>query len=123
MIKFFRNLSFKNKLLSVQIFSSICGLLLAVLVLLVFEISEFKKHTRDDLSAMAELIGNRSTAALLFDDPSLAKENLSSLEQLSVFQTACIYHDLGQVFTSVKLNPLSENLPCSEQYNRSGELF
>lgn len=76
MTRLLRNLSIKNKLLFIQGFSSISGLFLAAALLLIFEIAEFKQNTQDDLSAMAELIGNRSTAALMFDDRALAKENL-----------------------------------------------
>ena len=110
-------------MLSIQVFSSISGLILAALFLIVFEISEFKKNTQNELSTMAGLIGNRSTAALLFDDRKLAKENLATLEQMPIFQSACIYNVKGQVFASVKLAELSEQEPCSGQFNTQTTFF
>lgn len=111
MNKLLRNLSIKRKLLSIQVFSSLAGLFLASLLLLIFQISEFKQDAQDDLSTMAELISNRSTAALMFDDSGLAKENLASLEQLAIFHSACIYNSQGQIFTSFKVKAHSDS-PC-----------
>lgn len=123
MTKFLRNLSIKQKLLSIQVFSSISGLVLAALLLIFFEISEFKQNVQEDLSAMAGLIGNRSTAALTFDDPKLAKENLATLEQIPVFKAACIYDVKGEVFTSVAASEQSGYKPCSNQYKGKKTYF
>ncbi|MCF6250855.1 MAG: EAL domain-containing protein [Methylococcaceae bacterium] len=122
MIKLLRNLSIKKKLLSIQVFSSIAGLFLAAILLLLFEIVAFKQNAQHDLSAMAELIGNRSTAALLFDDPGLAKENLASLEQLSIFHSACIYNKQGRIFTRFKSQKYPESV-CPEKYSGQSTYF
>ncbi len=122
MIKLLRNLSIKKKLLSIQVFSSIAGLFLAAILLLFFEIVAFKQNAQHDLSAMAELIGNRSTAALLFDDPGLAKENLASLEQLSIFHSACIYNKQGRIFTRFKSQKYPESV-CPEKYSGQSTYF
>ncbi len=123
MTKFLRNLTIKQKLVSIQVFSSIAGLVLATLLLVFFEISEFKQSSQDDLSAMAGLIGNRSTAALLFDDPKLAKENLATLEQMPEFQAACIYDAKGLVFTAVNILDSSGENACSKIYSGKKTYF
>jgi len=115
MIKPLRNLSIQKKLISVLLFSSISGLVIAALLLLVIEVSAFKDKTQNELSAMAELIGNRSTAALSFDDADLAKENLSSLSQMATVQSACLYGKYGQLFTFFKA-PDYQGLPCPDHY-------
>jgi diguanylate cyclase (GGDEF)-like protein/PAS domain S-box-containing protein len=112
MIRLLRNLSIKKKLLSIQLYSSISGLFLVALILLFFEISEFKQNTQDDISTMAELIGNRSTAALMFDDIGLAKENLATLAQLPIFHSACLYDKHGQVFASIMQPSHHTGKPC-----------
>ena len=122
MTRLFRNLSIKKKLLFIQVFSSICGLFLATALLLIFEIAEFKQNTQDDLSAMAELIGNRSTAALMFDDRALAKENMASLEQLTIFRSACIYDKQNQLFASFNASLHSEK-PCPSHYKGEKTYF
>ncbi len=122
MIKFVRQLSIRKKLLSILMFSSGSGLFLAALILLVFEVTAFKQHALDDLSAMAELLGNRSSAALLFDDQKLAKENLVPLAQLPMFQSACIYDREGKVFTSYKVASHTD-APCPEQFTRGSSHY
>jgi len=98
MISTVRDLSIKHKLLLILLFSSFASVVLAGIFLFVLEIGEFQKNIRDDLSLMAKGIGNRSTAALLFDDKSLADENLAILTHLPTVQTACLYDEQGAVF-------------------------
>ena len=116
MIRVFRDSSIKNKLLFIQLYSSVSGLIFAILLLLVFEVSEFKQNAQDDLSTMAALIGDRSIAAMLFDDPILAKENLSALEAAPIFHSACLYDKKGYVFSSLKR---AEHMgeACPKEYN------
>jgi len=100
MIKCVGNLSIKRKLLLTLIFPSVISLLFASLFLILLEITEFQKNTRDDLSTLATIIGNRSTAALSFPDFGVetANENLGVLNTLPEVQSACLYDAHGAVF-------------------------
>ena len=109
MIKFVGNMSIKGKLLLTLIFPSVVSLLFAGLFLIVLEISEFQKNTRDDLSTLATIIGNRSTAALLFQDMDLAKENLGVLNTLPEVQAACLYDAHGAVFARLSKDNHEKN--------------
>ncbi|OYV18907.1 MAG: PAS/PAC sensor-containing diguanylate cyclase/phosphodiesterase [Methylococcaceae bacterium NSM2-1] len=111
MNKFVGNLSIKRKLLLTVIFPSVISLLFAGLILVVLEIAEFQKNTRDDLSTLAAIIGNRSTAALLFQDLELANENLGVLNTLPAVQAACLYDARGAVFARL-LKTSHERLKC-----------
>ncbi|MDI1230225.1 MAG: EAL domain-containing protein [Methylobacter sp.] len=104
MIKFIRNLSINHKLLLILLFSSVTSLLFAGLLLIVLEISEFQKNTRDDLSILAQMVGNRSTAALMFEDRDLANENLAVFNNLPYVQTACFYNAQDVIFTQLQKN-------------------
>jgi len=104
MNKFIRNLSINHKLLLILLFSSITSLLFAGLLLVVLEISEFQKNTRDDLSILAQMVGNRSTAALMFEDRDLANENLAVFNNLPDVQTACFYDAQDAVFAKLQKN-------------------
>jgi len=64
MIKKLSKLSINRKLLLILLFSSLVSLLFAGVFLIVLELSEFQRTTKDQFSALAELIGNRSSAAL-----------------------------------------------------------
>ncbi|WP_031434686.1 EAL domain-containing protein [Methylomarinum vadi] len=101
MISHFRYLSIKWKLLSILSFSSILSLLLALLLLVIVETIELKAKANSDLTAMASLIANRSTAALSFDDPNVAQENLAALKEFGEVEAACLYGMDGKVFTSL----------------------
>jgi len=111
MNKFVGNLSIKRKLLLTVIFPSVISLLFAGLILVVLEIAEFQKNTRDDLSTLAAIIGNRSTAALLFQDLELANENLGVLNTLPAVQAACLYDARGAVFARL-FKTSHERLKC-----------
>jgi len=104
MSKLIRNLPINRKLLLILFFSSVTSLLFAGVLLLILEISEFQKNTRDDLSAFAQIVGNRSSAALLFEDKNLAKENLAVLHTLPGVQSSCLYDAHGAVFADLRKN-------------------
>ncbi|MDP3839726.1 MAG: CHASE sensor domain-containing protein, partial [Methylococcales bacterium] len=101
MIKHIADLSIKNKLLLIVIFPSLLSLMAVAVFLMVLEISEFQKNTRDDLSAIATIIGNRSTAALLFHDQKLARENLAVINTLPEVRAACLYDAAGDMFAEL----------------------
>ena len=111
MIKFVGDLSIKRKLLLTLIFPSVISLLFAGLFLVVLEIGAFQENTRDDLSTLAAIIGNRSTAALQFDDVELANENLAVLNTLPAVQAACLYDERGAVFAQL-LKVGQDGLAC-----------
>ncbi len=115
MIKPLQNLSIQKKLLSILLFSSISGLIIAAFLLLAFEALDFKKNAQNELYTMAQLIANRSTAALSFDDQKLAKENLSALEKVTTVQSACIYDSQGKIFSNFKASSYQGKL-CPQQY-------
>jgi diguanylate cyclase (GGDEF)-like protein/PAS domain S-box-containing protein len=101
MIKFIRNQSINHKLLLILLFSGVSSLLFAGVLLIVLEISEFQKNIRDDLSTLAQIVGSRSTAALMFGDRDLANENLAVFNNLPNVQAACLYDAQGAVFAQL----------------------
>lgn len=101
MSNFIRNLPINRKLLLILLFSSVISLLIAGVLLVVLEISEFQRNTRDDLSTFAQIVGNRSSAALLFEDEKLAQENLAVLHTLKEVQASCLYDAHDVVFAQL----------------------
>lgn len=101
MISRIADLSIKNKLLLIVIFPSMLSLLVVGVFLLILEIGEFQKNAQEDLSAVASIIANRSTAALLYDDKDVAQENLAVISTLPKVQAACIYDSHGAVFAEL----------------------
>ncbi len=101
MNSFIGKLSIKHKLLMTIIVPSVVSLFFAGLLLVMLEITEFQKNIQDNLSTLATIIGNRSTAALLFYDTALANENLGVLNVLPEVKTACLYDVRGTIFTKL----------------------
>lgn len=108
MSNLFSRFSIKSKLLSIALASSFFAMLVAFLILVAINVSEVKRKAHDDLLATAKLIANRSVAAVMFDDPRLAKENLGSLANLADLQNACIYDKSGYLFASLDIT----KVPC-----------
>jgi diguanylate cyclase (GGDEF)-like protein/PAS domain S-box-containing protein len=108
------DLSINRKLLLILLFSSIVSLLFAGIFLIFLEVSEFQRTTKKDLSVLAGVIGNRSAAALIFDDPNLAIENLSVLNDIPYVEVTCLYDDQNKVFVkSVKNTPANPGCPAA----------
>jgi diguanylate cyclase (GGDEF)-like protein/PAS domain S-box-containing protein len=104
MIKQLSDLSINRKLLLTLLFSSLMSLLFASVFLIFLELTEFQRTTKDDLSSLAEVIGNRSAAALMFDDRKLATENLAVFKNISTVQATCLYSDQNTVFVGLANN-------------------
>ncbi|NOU42132.1 MAG: EAL domain-containing protein [Methyloglobulus sp.] len=114
MIKKLMDLSINRKLLLILLFSSLVSLLFAGVFLILLELSEFQRTTKDDLSTLASIIGNRSTAALIFDDPNLAIENLSVFNNIPSVRVTCLYNDQNKVFAqSVKNDHINSICPAA----------
>ncbi len=95
------NLSIKWKILAILIFSSLFSLVLATSFLLIIETAELKQNTEKKISAIATLIASRSTAALLFNDKRMLKENLDTLNEFPSIISACIYTAQGKLFSAL----------------------
>jgi len=104
MIKKVRNLSIHNKLLLTVLFPSLTSLIFAGLLLVVLELNEFQQKAQNDLTTLATLIGNRSIAAVMFQDIALANENLAALNMEPAVRAACLYDSKGNVFAQLLKN-------------------
>lgn len=114
MNKLFRQMPVYSKLLVIFLFSAFISLLFAGTSLVMLEISEFQKNTRNDLEFLATIIGNRSTAALMFEDRELAAENLAVLNTRVEVQEACLYDASGAIFAQLpKINQANRACPLS----------
>jgi len=98
-----------SKLLLIFLCSAFTSLLFAGIALVLLEVGELGKNTRDNLVFMATLIGNRSTAALMFEDKKLADENLALLNTLKEVQAACLYDAKDSIFAQLLKSAQAEN--------------
>lgn len=71
---------------------------------------QFEHTLERDMSAIAEIIGNNSRAALLFDDPAAAAEILASLRATPGIVQTILYDEDDQRFAEYR-NPSTLTLP------------
>lgn len=101
MSNLFSGFSIKSKLFSIVLLSCLIAMLVAFLILFVINVTEVKRKAKEEYLAAANLIANRSIAAVIFDDPALAKENLASLSKLADFRIACVFGMHDQLFAAL----------------------
>ncbi len=93
-------LPIKSKLMLIVMLTNIAGLLLAGAMILAYDDQRGKREMLQDVSTMALLIADRSTAALAFEDRGLAGENLTALRIQPFVVSARIYDEKGMLFAS-----------------------
>jgi uncharacterized membrane protein affecting hemolysin expression len=113
----FNNFSIKIKIVSIIILVTIIALVLAGTIFFAYDKKQFEKRTINDLSILAQVIGNNSTAAITYNDPETAREILSSLvAEKQIKYAAIILKDNDTLatykknikFTPKKLNTLND---------------
>jgi signal transduction histidine kinase/ActR/RegA family two-component response regulator len=80
--------------------TSALALALAAAALVVYDLATYRQALARDLEALADLIGNNSTAALTFGDSSAAGETLASLSARSDVEAAALYTAAGHRLAS-----------------------
>jgi PAS domain S-box-containing protein len=97
-MEIFRNISIKRKQTLIIMIASGAALLLACLAFATYEILAFRRAIIAEVSTLSEVVGNTSTAALDFNFPKGAQENLAALKAEPEIIHAAIYNKLGEVF-------------------------
>src|SRR5438477_13058973 len=86
-----RNLSIKRKLMLIIMVACTVALFLVSAGFVAYERVTFRQQMVRDLSTLADIIGNRSTAALAFENKEDAEENLNALAANKSIVSACRY--------------------------------
>src|SRR5882762_4778903 len=108
------NISIKRKLTLIIMAASTVALLLVSGGFVTYELVTFRKTMKRDLSTLAEIIGNRSTAALSFDNREDAEEDLYALTANPRITAACLYKG-DKVFARYPRNASPSLFPKPEK--------
>src|SRR5205814_977403 len=81
------------------------ALLMACASFVVYDLLTFRKQMTLNLTTLANIIGNNSTAALDFNDEKAAEETLAALRAEPNIVAACLYTRMGQVFARYSRDP------------------
>mgnify|MGYP001313237851 CR=1 FL=1 len=94
----FRTTSIKNNLMMISMLTSAAVALLVSLAFLANEIVSFRTSIRHELSALADIVGKNSAAAVAFNDPKSATETLAGLRVKPYILGAFIVADDDSIF-------------------------
>jgi PAS domain S-box-containing protein len=118
-MKPFQDLPIQRKILVMTL--TICGVvqLVAALLLLVFQIINFRANFQRDVATLSAIIANNSTAALAFDDRKAADEILGSLKARPTVVGACLVNAAGTIVAHYGQRPEADDFrafPAEHQF-------
>ncbi len=87
----FSKISIKVKLMVIIMSTVLFALLLAIIAILYYDRARNRDYLVQDITSSAQLLADRSTAALLFEDEIVAKQNLTALQAKQTVIQACIF--------------------------------
>ncbi len=96
----FQHLPIRQKLTAIVLFTCSVLVVLSALFFIADKYFTFRQDMVTNVSALAEVIGSNSTAALTFQDNSTAEEILSALRAESDAVAACIFKPDGTIFAA-----------------------
>ena len=99
-----RNLSIKRKLTLVTMLTSCAALLVACVLIALYDYVTARQTLARETRTMADVVGGNTTAALSFDDREAASAILGRLRFQENIRTALILDAAGEVFAEV-VNP------------------
>jgi signal transduction histidine kinase/ActR/RegA family two-component response regulator len=92
--------SIRTKLVTIVMSTTLAALAVSVGTVVAYDLRGYQRALLNDLSTQAELVGHMTSAALSFDDPRLARENLAMLRSRPTVRAAAIYDANGALFAS-----------------------
>jgi signal transduction histidine kinase/ActR/RegA family two-component response regulator len=104
-----RDISIKRKLTLIIMVASTVAVLLVSGGFVAYELITYRQAMTRDLSTLAEIIGNQSTAALTYDDKAAAEEILGALNAKKRIVAAGLYRG-GRLFAQYPARPAAAGL-------------
>src|SRR5262245_50496905 len=96
----FADLPIKTKLLVIIMGVTTAALSISALGAIITDFILFREYLVRDLSGLARIAADNSTAALSFEDPAAAEETLAALRARPHLVTSCIFRANGSLFAS-----------------------
>ena len=97
--------SIRSKLTTVILGTALIALLVTAAALVLYEARAYHNAWVSDLITQADIVGKTSEAALNFDDPTAATENLAALRLRPQISAAAIYERDGTLFAAFAPTP------------------
>ncbi|MBQ5961388.1 ATP-binding protein [Massilia sp. ZL223] len=118
--------SIRKKLATAVMATTFAALLVSIAIVVGYDLRSYHRALLNDLTTQAELVGHMTSAALTFDDPRLANENLALLRTRPLVRAAAIYDAGGELFASYAAagegRPAPQRLDEATAKSAEGEL-
>lgn len=98
-------LSLRVKSTLITAISSMVMLLIATSIGLYYQQSSQQQKAREETVVLAQILADRTTAALQFGDKQLADQHLGALSQQSAIKRACLYDQQGHLYAAYAREP------------------
>ena len=95
---FLDRMQIKTKLVLLIVLTSVVALIVQAAGFVAYERMRVTDQLVSDLSTLARIVANRSTAALIFNDDKVVGETLTALKVKRAIVAACVYDADGRVF-------------------------
>ena len=92
--------SIRSKLMLVVLATTVTALVVVAIALVVYESRAYERGSVSALMTQAQILGRATGAALVFDDPNAARDNLALLKLQPRIRAAAIYKPSGRLFAS-----------------------
>ena len=93
-----RRRSIREKLVTIVMSTTLAALVVSVGTVVAYDLRSYQRALQNDMATQAELVGHMTSAALAFDDPRLARENLALLRTRPSLRAAALYDEQGSLF-------------------------
>src|SRR5437588_11369858 len=99
-MKLITQFSVRQKLLAVVLLTTLTALLVAIAVMVGFDLRDYRQSLISDMTTQADLLGRTTAPALTLDDSRVAQENLELLRYRPQLRAAAIYNARGNMIAS-----------------------
>ena len=99
-MRWLRHLAVRRKLMLLVLLPCGLALLLAAAAFVSYDLIMYRRAMIREITVLADVLGNNSTAALSFNARDTAEEMLSALKAQPHIVTACLYDKNGRIFAT-----------------------
>jgi signal transduction histidine kinase len=125
-MKWFRNLPIRRKLIFAMVIVSVVAVLFGGSLRIFCDFLKFRQAAINDLSMLAQIVGENCAAALEFDNPQAAQETLASLKARPDIVAASVHRNDGTLLAVYPTETATENLleeNGSREWMKEGQLL
>jgi PAS domain S-box-containing protein len=111
----FRNRPIRQKLLLTILVASGSAVILAGMTILIWDQVLFRQRLQADLSSVADIMAENTTAALSFEDPKSASQTLGALKAKPHVVCACVFRPNGTILARYDRSATQPECPAPGQ--------